>query len=64
MRFWMANEMGMTINQKFELEKISRVIDATADPQQLQQIAKQLLQAWQSQRAATDWAIRQQMQGF
>lgn len=60
----MANEMGMTINQKFELEKISRVIDATADPQQLQQIAKQLLQAWQSQRAATDWAIRQQMQGF
>ena len=64
MRFWMANEMGMTINQKFELEKISRVIDATADPQQLQKIAKQLLQAWQSQRAATDWAIRQQMQGF
>ena len=60
----MANEMGMTINQKFELEKISRVIDATSDPQQLQQIAKQLLQAWHAQRAATDWAIRQQMQGF
>ena len=60
----MAKGIEMTINQRFELERISREIDATADPQQLQVIAKQLLQAWQSQRAATDWVIRQQMQGL
>ena len=52
----------MSITQQFELERMNRAIEATADPQQLKIIAKQLLQAWQSQRAATDWVIRQQMQ--
>jgi hypothetical protein len=40
---------------------MSRAIDATADLQTLQGIAKQLLQAWHSQKAATQWVMRQQL---
>ena len=58
----MTKGISLSITQQFELERMNRAIDATADPHQLQTIAKQLLQAWQSQRAATDWVIRQKMQ--
>jgi hypothetical protein len=40
---------------------MSRAIDATADPQALRGLAKQLLQAWHSQKAATQWVMRQQL---
>ena len=40
---------------------MSRAIDDTADLQVLQGIAKQLLQAWHSQKAATQWVMRQQL---
>ena len=40
---------------------MSRAIEATADLQTLQGIAKQLLQALQSQKAATQWVMRQQL---
>lgn len=50
----------LTTGQQFEIERLSRVIDATADPEQLRQVAKQLLRAWQTQKAATNWIIRQQ----
>jgi len=55
----MQDSINMTVSQRFEVERMNRAIDATADPAQLQTIAKQLLHAWQSQRAATDWVIRQ-----
>ena len=55
----MQDSINMTVSQCFEVERMNRAIDATADPAQLQMIAKQLLHAWQSQRAATDWVIRQ-----
>ena len=60
----MGEGISMTIAQQFEMERINRAIDATADPEQLQLIAKQLLQAWQSQKAATEWVVRQHMEGF
>ncbi len=60
----MGEAISMTMAQQFEMEKINRIIDSTADPEQLQLIAKQLLQAWHSQKAATDWVIRQEMEGF
>ena len=60
----MNKGIALTMTQQFEMERINRAIDSTADPEQLQNIAKQLLQAWQSQRAATDWVIRQQMEGL
>ena len=60
----MNKGIALTMTQQFEMERINRAIDSTADPEQLQTIAKQLLQAWQSQRAATDWVIRQQIEGL
>lgn len=58
----MSTPMELTTSQQFEIERLSRAIDATADPEELRQVAKQLLQAWQSQKAATDWFIRQQVE--
>ncbi|MFM7085620.1 MAG: hypothetical protein ACKOPS_16255 [Cyanobium sp.] len=50
----------LSVGQQFEIERFSRAIDATADAEQLRQIAKQLLQAWHTQKAATNWVISQQ----
>jgi hypothetical protein len=57
----MSEPLTLSLGQKFELERMSRVIDATVDTQALQGLAKQLLQAWQSQKAATQWVMRQQL---
>lgn len=57
----MSEPLALTIGQQFELERMSRAIDATADPQALRGLAKQLLQAWHSQKAATQWVMRQQL---
>ena len=57
----MSEPLALTLGQKFELERMSRAIDATADPQALRGLAKQLLHAWHSQKAATQWVMRQQL---
>ena len=56
-----ADGPGLSASQSFELERFSRAIDAATDLAELRAITKQLLQAWQLQRAATNWAIRQGM---
>ena len=56
----MQESIAMSMTQCFEVERMNRAIEATTDPAQLQTLAKQLLHAWQSQRAATQWVIRQQ----
>ncbi|KEF42095.1 MAG: hypothetical protein ER33_07650 [Cyanobium sp. CACIAM 14] len=57
----MSEPLALTLGQKFELERMTRAIDATGDPQVLRGLAKQLLQAWHSQKAATQWVMRQQL---
>ncbi len=57
----MENTLGLSLGQKFEVERISRAIDSEADPTVLRGIAKQLLNAWQTQKAATTWVIKQQI---
>ncbi|MEB3199226.1 MAG: hypothetical protein VKK62_01705 [Synechococcaceae cyanobacterium] len=57
----MSDPITLSLDQKFELERMSRAIDATGDPQALRGLAKQLLQAWHSQKAATQWVMRQQL---
>ena len=42
-------------------DSLRLAIDATADPEALKAIAKQLLQAWHTQKAATNWVIGQQL---
>jgi hypothetical protein len=53
--------MALTIGQQFEMERMRRTIETTTDVVELQKLAKMLLQAWQGQRAATAWAMRQGM---
>lgn len=57
----MAEPLALTLGQKFELERMNRAIDATTDPQVLRGLAKQLLEAWHSQKAATQWVMRQHL---
>jgi len=58
----MTMPIELTTVQQFEIERLSRAIDATADPAELRLLAKQLLQAWHTQKAATNWLIRQQVE--
>lgn len=57
----MSEPLALTLGQKFELERMTRAIDATGDTQALRGLAKQLLQAWHSQKAATQWVMRQHL---
>ena len=59
----MTEPLTLSLGQQFELERMSRAIDATADLEALQGLAKQLLMAWHSQKAATQWVMRQQLEG-
>ena len=58
----MEETIGLSVTQQFDVERMNRAIESTIDPQQLQVLAKQLLQAWHSQRAATVWVMRQREQ--
>ena len=51
--------ISLSVTQRFDVERMNRAIESTVDAQQLQVLAKQLLQAWHSQRAATVWITRQ-----
>ena len=64
LRPFMSDGIQLTTTQEFEQERLSRAIEATVDPEQLRSMAKQLLQAWHSQKAATAWVIRQQIKGL
>jgi hypothetical protein len=57
----MTMQIALSVGQQFEIERFCRAIDATADTGELRSIAKQLLQAWHTQKAATNWVISQQM---
>jgi acetolactate synthase small subunit len=47
----------LTTSQRFEIEKMDRVIDGTTDVEALRKLSKQLHQAWQVQKATSRWLI-------
>jgi hypothetical protein len=49
----------LSVGQQFEIERFTRAIDSTADAAQLRTLAKQLLKAWHTQKAATRWVSSQ-----
>jgi hypothetical protein len=55
----MSDPIALTTTQRFEIERFNRVIDATSNVEELRTIAKQLLEAWQGQKAAAAWVLRQ-----
>ena len=58
----MEKAIGLSVSQQFDVERMNRAIESTIDPQQLQVLVKQLLQAWHTQRAAIVWITRQREQ--
>jgi hypothetical protein len=55
----MHADVDLSMGQQFEIERFNRAIDATTDADQLRLLAKQLLQAWHTQKAATHWVNTQ-----
>ena len=55
----MNGSIQLTTEQHFQIEQFNRVLETTQDPDQLRQLARQLMQAWQTQKAATCWLLRQ-----
>ena len=52
---------GGPITMDKDEKRMRREIDATQDPQQLRELSKDLLQAWFSEKASTNRAIRDQL---
>jgi hypothetical protein len=53
--------MSLTLTQKFEIEKMSRVIDDCNDVPRLKELTKQILVAYETQKACSKWAYAQVM---
>lgn len=49
---------NLTLNQQFQIEHYSRVIDNLDDKEQLREIAKLMLGAYERQRSATRWILQ------
>lgn len=58
----MTNPLELSLSQSFELERFQRAIDESKDIDELRQISKTLLQGWFTQRAATQWILKQALQ--
>jgi hypothetical protein len=50
--------LDLSLEQQFEVARFGRVIDETTNVDDLKKIAKQLLQAWISQKAVTAWVMK------
>ena len=57
----MNGSIQLTTEQQFQIEQFNRALDTTQDPEQLRHLARQLMQAWQTQKAATCWVLKQDM---
>lgn len=51
--------LSLSLGQRFELERQTRDLDVMDDIQELQQMAKQLLLAWQEEIARSRMAVQQ-----
>ena len=51
--------LSLSLGQRFELERQTRDLDVMDDIQELQQMAKQLLLAWQEEIARSRIAVQQ-----
>jgi|TARA_B100000073_G_scaffold346940_1_gene359729 hypothetical protein len=64
MTIGMNGSIQLTTEQHFQIEQFNRALETTQDPEQLRQLARQLMQAWQTQKAATCWVLKQDMPPF
>ena len=54
----LPNAIALTLAQTFELEQMKRAIDSCNNASELKALAKQLLSAWMTQKAACLWIMR------
>ena len=64
MEIGMKGSIQLSTEQHFQIEQFNRALETTQDPDQLRQLARQLMQAWQTQKAATSWVLRQEAPPF
>jgi hypothetical protein len=57
----MSLAIELTVEQQFEIQRATLAIDATSDPVELRELAKNLLKAYHTQQAATKWVMKQQL---
>jgi len=57
----MGNPLELSLADSFSRERFTRVINECSDVKELQKIAVLLLGSWLSQKAATQWIIRETM---
>jgi hypothetical protein len=55
------NLIQLTTSQKFEVEKVNRIIDNTNNLDDLRRLAKLLFESWQIQKAAIIWSMKQSL---
>lgn len=55
-----CNEINLSLGQRFDLARMNLAIESLSDVEELRKVAKELFEAWQLQRAATNWVISQQ----
>lgn len=58
----MIEPLQLSVAQQFDIERLGRAIDSTTHVPDLQALCKQLLQAWQTQKAACAWVMAQGLQ--
>jgi hypothetical protein len=52
----------LSASQAFDKERFKRAITESRDPEELRKIATTLLEGWYTQRAATQWIMKQALQ--
>lgn len=55
------DSLELSMSQRFELEQQLRAIDTCSDIDELKSLTKQLCSALASQKAATNWVIKQSL---
>lgn len=53
------NPLELSLGQSFEKERFTRAINDSNDIKELRQIATTLLNGWFTQRAATQWILKE-----
>lgn len=55
----MSNPLELSLSDSFNRERFSRAIDESTDVKELRDIAKVLLGGWLTQKAATQWILKE-----
>lgn len=53
--------LELSMPAKFELERLGRLIDSLTSMDDLKKMSRELLLAWHTQKAATEWMMRQSL---